>query len=74
MRYNIEGEEWLPLYQAAKEYNVKSEVLVRLANQGILRTRILTNPHNDKNFTAIAVNDLDEWMLEQKRTLLKSTV
>jgi len=60
MRYTIEGEEWLPAHDAKREFGVTLEELLKLAEEGKVRVRIMTNPHNEKDFTVYSVSDLEE--------------
>jgi ribosomal protein L32E len=60
MRYQLEGEDWLPKYEAKKEYQVTVEQLTHAVNDGTLRWRTYTNPHNYKEFRLYNVEDLEE--------------
>ena len=68
MRYQLEGEDWLPEYEAKKEYHVTLEQLTHAFNEGTLRMEVLTNPHNDRDFKVYAVEDLEE-LFGKKETL-----
>ena len=60
MRYQLVGEDWLPAHDAKSEFGATLSELVKLEEEGRIRVRTLTNPHNDKKFKVYAVQDLEE--------------
>jgi hypothetical protein len=59
MLYDLDGEDWLPEYEAKRNYHVNVQQLTHAVNEGELRWRKYTNPHNDREFKLYCVADLE---------------
>ena len=60
MRYNFQGEDWIPQYQAKRYFKVTDEQLNEAIENNKVRVEILVNRHSDKSFKVFPVSDLEE--------------
>ena len=60
MRYQLQGEEWIPEYEVKKYFKVSNEQLTEAVENEKIRVETLINPHSDKAFKVFPISDLEE--------------
>ncbi len=60
MRYQLQGEEWIPEYEVKKVFKISGAQLFDAIESEKIRVETLINPHSDKAFKVFPMIDLEE--------------